>query len=208
MRLRPRDVIENPVTGERGVLRVAPGEANGHRLVADLHVRPGGAVAGEHTHPFITETFTVIEGRLGVRVDGVESVAGPGTRLVVPPRTRHDWWNAGDEPAWVLVDVRPGERFEDMIRHLFGLAADGRTDRRGRPHLLHAALLAREFDDVIRFTSPPRPVQRAVFGLLAATARLRGLRGLDPAYLDRVDGTVDALPPLPGGIEDSLTADR
>lgn len=197
MRFRPRDVIENPVTGERGVVRTAPGPGNGHLLVADLHVRPGGAVAGEHVHPAMTEAFTVVEGRLGVRLDGRESVAEPGRRIVVPPGVAHDWWNAGDEPAWVVVETRPGERFEEMIRHLFTLAQEGRTDASGRPHLLEAALLAREFDDVLRFTSPPRAVQRAVFGLLAPIARLRGLRGYDPAVMERVPATVDVLPPLP-----------
>jgi len=197
MRFRPRDVIENPVTGEHAVVRVAPAPENGHLLVADLHARPGAAVAGEHVHPAMSETFTVVEGHLGVRVDGRESVAGPGTRISVPPRVAHDWWNAGDEPARVVVEARPGERFEEMIRHLFALAQDGRTDRSGRPHLLEAALLAREFDDVLRFTSPPRPLQQVVFGLLAPIARLRGLRGFDPAVMERVPAQVDALPALP-----------
>ena len=47
----------------------------------------------------------------------------------------------------------PGRRFEAMIRNLFGISADGRTDRRGGLSLLQAALLAREVDDTIRFTS-------------------------------------------------------
>jgi len=45
------------------------------------------------------------------------------------------------------------------------------------PNLLQLAVLAREFDDVIRFTRPPRLVQWALFGLLAPLARLLGYRG-------------------------------
>ncbi len=189
-------VIENPVTGERGVVRRAP-ESPGSPLVADLYARPGAAVVGEHVHPHSTETFTVVRGTLGVRLDGVESLAGAGVRVVVPPETPHDWWNAGDDTAWVVVEVDPGHRFESMIRNLFGLAADGRTDGTGRPGLLQAALLAREFDDTIRFTSPPRAVQRPLFAALAPLARLRGLRGSYPRYEQHTGewAAVEALPP-------------
>jgi hypothetical protein len=41
----PGELFENPVTGERGVVRVPPRRSNGHLLVVDLYVRPGGAVA-------------------------------------------------------------------------------------------------------------------------------------------------------------------
>ena len=50
-------------------------ESNGELLVADLYVRPGGAVMGEHVHPAIEESFTVVRGRLGYRLDGRVGVA-------------------------------------------------------------------------------------------------------------------------------------
>jgi quercetin dioxygenase-like cupin family protein len=102
---------ENPVTGERGVVRVPPRQSNGHLLVVDLYVRPGGAVAGEHVHPATTETFTVVRGELAVRHDGRERRAGPGTRLRVPPGVAHDVWNDGEEEARVVGEVQPGERW-------------------------------------------------------------------------------------------------
>ena len=198
-------VVENPVTGERGIVRRAPGEA-GASLVADLYARPGAAVVGEHVHPHSTETFTVVRGTLGVRLDGTETRATPGTRVVVPPDTPHDWWNIGDETAWVIVEVDPGHRFQAMIRNLFGLAADSRTDDTGRPSLLQTALLAREFDDTIRFTSPPRAIQRTLFAVLAPLARLRGLRGSYAGYVHDDSVTVDHLEPLPPEIEALIPA--
>jgi predicted N-acetyltransferase YhbS/mannose-6-phosphate isomerase-like protein (cupin superfamily) len=189
-------LYENPVTGERGVVRVAPQEANGHLLVVDLYLRPGGAVAGEHVHPVITEAFTVVRGRLAVRHHGRELEADPGTRVEVRPGVAHDFWNASAEEARLLVEVRPGERLEQLIRQLFLTARDGRTDARGRPRPLHAALLAREFGDTIRFTSPPQLVQRALSGLLAPVARVAGRRALDPDYVNRELPVVD-LEPLP-----------
>jgi hypothetical protein len=48
--------------------------------------------------------------------------------------------------------------------------------------MLQVSLLAREYDDVISFTSPPRIVQRLLFGALAPVARLLGYRASYPQY--------------------------
>ncbi len=198
--LRAGDVLENPVTGERAVVRVGSAESGGELLVADLHVRPGGAVMGEHLHPTMEESFTVVRGRLGYRLDGREGVAGPGERLHPPHGAVHDWWNAGEEEAQVLIEISPGARFEEMISNAFGLARDGKTDAKGQPHLLQAALFAREFDDVIRFTSPPRLVQKALFGALAPIARLLGYRGSYPKYLASPPSRPGGPGPRPVGV--------
>jgi quercetin dioxygenase-like cupin family protein len=190
-------VLENPVTGERVIPRIAPTEENGWWAVSDRYAPPGARIAAPHVHPNSTEIFTVVRGQITVRLGGYTSTARPGTRIEVPPGTPHDWWNAGNETAWVIVEASPGQQFERMIRNLFFLAADGKTDNRGRPGLLQTALLAREFDDTIRLTSPPRAVQRVLFAALAPLARWRGYRGSYPEYDQRVSGTVDELEPLP-----------
>jgi mannose-6-phosphate isomerase-like protein (cupin superfamily) len=182
---RAGDVFENPVTGERVVVRVGTEESGGDRLVADLYVRPGGAVAGEHVHTRIEEWFTVRKGGVGFRFDGRETIAPLNRRMHVPAGTAHDWWNAGDEEAHVVVEVAPGARFEEMIKNLYGLAQDGKTDAKGMPNLLQAALFAREFEDVLWFTKPPRPVQKVLFTALAPVARFLGYRGSYPEYLGR-----------------------
>ena len=147
-----------------------------------------------HFHPAMEESFTVVRGRLGYRLNGREGVAGPGERLHLPHGAVHDWWNVGEEEAHVLVEISPAARFGEMIGNAYGLARDGKTDAKGQLHLLQAALFAREFDDVIRFTSPPRPVQKALFGALAPIARFLGYRGSYPKYLG-------SLPSRPGGPE-------
>ena len=195
---RAGDTLENPVTGERAVVRVGTEETGGERLVADLYVRPGGAVVGEHVHPAIEESFTVVRGRVGFRLDGRDAIAEPGQRLHVPAGVVHDWWNAGDEEAHVVVEISPGVRFEEMISNLFGLARDGKTNAKGMPNLLQLALIAREFDDVVQFTTPPRWVQRLLFGLLAPIARARGYRGSYPKYLERPPTAVVEVAPRSG----------
>ena len=116
------DVIENPVTGERIVVRVGTEDSGGELLVVETYVRPGGAVTGEHVHPAIEGYFTVVRGRVGFRIDGREAIAKPGEQLHVPAGTAHDWWNAGDEEARVSVEIRPAARFEEMALNLFDLA--------------------------------------------------------------------------------------
>jgi quercetin dioxygenase-like cupin family protein len=179
------DVIENPVTGERVVVRVGTEDSGGDLLAVDGYIRPGGAVTGEHVHPAIDEDFMVLRGRVGFRIDGRESIAEPGKRLHVPAGTAHDWWNAGEEEAHVRVEIRPGARFEEMALNLFGLAQDGKTNSKGMPNLLQAAIFIREFSDVLYFTRPPLWVQRLLFGALARIARVLGYRGSYPEYLER-----------------------
>jgi quercetin dioxygenase-like cupin family protein len=178
-------VVENPVTGERVVVHVGTENSADELLMVDAYVRPGGAVTGEHVHPAIEDYFTVVRGRVGFRLDGRATIARPGQRLHVPAGTAHDWWNAGEGEALITVEIRPGGRFEEMIANLFGLAQDGKTNARGMPNLLQAALFAREFEDVLHVTKPPRAVQKVLFTVLAPIARLLGYKGSYPEYLKR-----------------------
>ena len=195
-RMKAGDVFENPVTGERAVVRIGTEDNDGELLIADLYIRPGGAVMGEHVHPALEERFTVLHGRVGFRLSGQTSTAEPGVTLVAPPGMPHDWWNAGPEEALVRVEVRPGGRFAAFIVNAFGLAQDGRVDRRGMPKLLQLSLFSREFDDVIQFTRPPRVVQQILFGLLAPVARVLGYHGSYPNYSTRGPTSVVAVEPL------------
>jgi hypothetical protein len=69
-----------------------------------------------------------------------------------------------------------------MARNLFGLAQDGKTNSKGMPNLLQAAIFAREFSDVLYFTKPLLLVQRLLFGALRVIARALGYRGSYPKY--------------------------
>jgi quercetin dioxygenase-like cupin family protein len=178
------DVGVNPVTGERSVVLVGTGDGRGDRLAAHLRISPGGAVAGAHYHPSLTERFRVLSGQLEVSLDGERRTLEAGADVTIAPGTVHDWWNASDEPTEVLVDVSPGRRFELMVTTLWGLGRAGKTNSKGMPGRLQLAVIGHEFSDVIRFTKPPALVQKAVFGPLAALGRARGYRPMYPEYLE------------------------
>lgn len=178
------DVYENRVTGERGVVLRGDEDGAGESFLAHLTVRPGGAVVGEHVHPRTQERFRVVSGMLGVRLGGVEDTLAAGEEATAPAGVPHDWWNAGDVEASVLVEISPPDpRFEAMIATLFGLANAGKTNAKGLPNPLQLALIGQEFSDVIRFTKPPAVVQKVLFGLLGAVGKRRGYRGIYPEYL-------------------------
>jgi mannose-6-phosphate isomerase-like protein (cupin superfamily) len=178
----PGDSVENPVTGERGILIKGPWEGDDASLLVDLHVRPGGAVAGEHVHHDLDERFTVKAGRIGFRLDGEESVAGPGESVEIPRGSWHDWWNAGDDEAVAEVYVSDGSRFMAMIENLFGLARDGHVNEKGLPDPLQLTMFATEFRDVLVFKRPPAIAQKLLFGVLRPIAVARGYRGTYPQY--------------------------
>src|SRR5215217_5226726 len=126
-------MYENRIQGDRAVIREGSEDTDGERLVVDLYIRPGGAVAAKHVHSYITERFDVLAGTVQFHVAGRDEVVTPGRHVEVPPGVVHDWWNVGDDEAHVLVEIHPAERFELMIQNLYGLANDGKANARGVP---------------------------------------------------------------------------
>lgn len=180
-----RDVFENLVTGEFGYIRVGTQETNGELIVADLRVRPGGAVLGAHIHPTLDERFTVLKGKIGYMLGDQRGTLQAGDSADLPRGVPHDWWNAGDDEARVIVEIRPGARFEQMTITLFGLGKEGKTNKKGVPNPLQMAVIAQEFADVVQFLNPPPAVQRVLFGILAPLGRLLGYKAIYPHHLAR-----------------------
>jgi quercetin dioxygenase-like cupin family protein len=168
------DVIENPVTGERLVFRKTSRETGGEAVVVETFVQPNGFVAAAHVHPSQEEQFEILRGSVGFKVGGKKLVAGPGQRLTVPPGTPHKFWNAGDDEAHFVCEVRPALKFEQLIETMFSLAADGKTNRKGMPNPLRLAVVANEHFDTVRLPFPPVFVQRMGLALGAPLGRLLG----------------------------------
>lgn len=66
---------------------------------------------------------------------------------------------------------------------MFGLARDGKANRRGMPSILQAAVTMHEFSDVALMASPPAWVQRLLYAALAPVGRVAGLHSWYPQYL-------------------------
>jgi quercetin dioxygenase-like cupin family protein len=174
--IRAGDTIENPVTGERIVFHKTSRETNGEAVVIECFVQPGGTVAAAHVHPSQEERFEVLRGSVGFRVGRDRFVAGPGERVTVPARTKHQFWNAGDGEAHFACEVRPALQFEQLLETMFALAVDGKTNRKGMPNPMRLAVIARAHFDTVRLPFPPAWMQRAALAMGAPLGRLLGYR--------------------------------
>jgi mannose-6-phosphate isomerase-like protein (cupin superfamily) len=178
--IRAGDTIENPVTGERLVFRKTSRETGGQAVVIETFVQPNGFVAATHVHPSQEERFEVLRGSVGFKIGRKKLVAGPGQRLTVPPGTAHNFWNAGEEEAHFVCEVRPALQFESLLETMFALAEDGKTNRKGMPNPLHLAVIANAHFDTVRLPFPPALLQRIALALGAPVGKLCGY---SPTYV-------------------------
>jgi quercetin dioxygenase-like cupin family protein len=167
--------IHNPRTGQRMRFRQTAEDTDGALLQIESVNPPTGVAEPEHVHPCQESRAEVITGTLRFIVDGAEQRLGPGEAITIPAGTPHYFVNDGQQDAVSLQEFRPALRTADFFKVLFDLAERGKLDERGMPSLLTLALLGPGFANEIRTTSPPWPVQRVAFALLAPIARLRGL---------------------------------
>jgi quercetin dioxygenase-like cupin family protein len=184
--IRAGDVLENPVTGERLVFRKTSQETGGEAVVVEAFVKPNGFVAAAHVHPRQEERFQVLKGSVGFRRGREKLVAGPGERLTVPAGTPHKFWNAGDEEAHFVCEIRPALQFEQLIETMYGLAAEGKTNRKGMPNPLRLAVIARHHFEDVRLPFPPVWMQRIGLAMGAPLGRLFGYRA---AYVPSAGGS-------------------
>lgn len=178
--IQPGQVIDNPVTGERLVFLKTSQETNGELVEFEAFVKPTGFVASVHLHPYQEERFHVLRGTVGFKLDKSRMLAGPGQRVTVPAGTPHKFWNAGEDEAHFVCEVRPALQFEQLIETMYGLASDGKTNRKGMPNPLRLAVIAHAHFDDVRLPFPPLWMQRMG---LAFGAPIGRLLGYEPTYL-------------------------
>jgi quercetin dioxygenase-like cupin family protein len=174
--IRTGDTIENPVTGERITFLATSADTGGEAVVIDTVVQPHGLVAAGHVHPFQSERFAVAAGTLGLKVGRKKMTLGPGEVARVEAGTAHRFWNAGEEPARFVCEVRPALQFESLLETMFTLAADGRTNRKGMPNPLRLAVIAKAHFDTVRLPLVPAWAQKAGLAIGAPVGRLLGYR--------------------------------
>ena len=75
-------VIDNPISGERIVIRETGAQTNGQLLSFDLFLPPGSHVPARHVHPAQEEQFIIIAGQMRFRLGRRTILANPGDRCV------------------------------------------------------------------------------------------------------------------------------
>ena len=124
--------------------------------------------------PLQSERFAVIDGSLGLKSGKEKLTLGRGEVAVVEPGTPHRFWNAGEDEARFVCEVRPALQFESLLETMFSLAEDGKTNRKGMPNPLRLAVIARAHFATVRLPHPPAWVQRAGLAMAAPLGRALG----------------------------------
>jgi mannose-6-phosphate isomerase-like protein (cupin superfamily) len=172
--IRSGDTIHNPITGESITFHQTSADTKGEAVVIECTVKPDGFVAAAHVHPSQTERFSVIAGRLGMKVGRKKLLLERGDVAVVEQGTAHKFWNMGNEEVRFVCEVRPALQFESLLETMFALAADGKTNRKGMPNPFRLAVIARAHFDTVRLPQPPAWLQRAGLALGSPVGRLFG----------------------------------
>jgi len=146
---------------------------NGKRTLIEIELAPGGGNV-PHYHTAFSERFEVLEGELQVLVGSETHTLGPGQSKTADRNTLHCIYNPTDTPTRYLVDIQPGSTgFEQALKIGYGLATDGKTNKRGVPkNIFHLAVTLIMGES--RLPGMPS-LLLAVFRMLARWARKQGI---------------------------------
>lgn len=169
-------VIENPISGERIVIRTSGAQTAGRLLSFDLSLPPGGHVPARHVHPEQVERFTMLAGQLQFRVGRRTFLAGPGETIAVPAGTAHWFGNPGKVMAHVRVEVEPALRMQELLEATEAMTRAGRFFGTRLPRLGDLALVLTEYQRELAVPNVPAVIVRALLAPLAWLGRRRGGR--------------------------------
>ena len=166
-------VLNNPISGERIVIRRSGAETGGKLLLFELFLPIGGHVPAGHTHPLQEERFTVVSGRMRFRMGRRTILANQGETVHIAPGTAHWFGNAGPDVAHAVVEVRPALRMEELFEATSAMGMSGRFLRNPLPRLADMALCLVEFQSEIAVPNVPGFLARALLTPLAWLGRRR-----------------------------------
>jgi quercetin dioxygenase-like cupin family protein len=168
-----RRVIDNPISGERIVIRTSGAQTAGRLLSFDLSLPPGGHVPARHVHPEQVERFTLLAGQLRFRVGRRTFLPSPGETITVPAGTAHWFGNPGTQVAHVRVEVEPALRMEELLEATEAMARAGHLLGTRLPRLSDLALILIEFRRELAVPNIPAGIVRTVLGPVAWLGRRR-----------------------------------
>lgn len=180
----PSKIVKNPITGQEIKFIQTSKDTQGLLLEMESTYQAHSSEPLPHYHPHQEEFFKILEGCVSVRLGGRVQVLHEGDTLHIPARQVHSMWNHSNAKAVVQWKVQPAMDTEYLLEMGMGLAQAGKVKENGMPGLLQSVLMATHFRQVYRLSKPGPVVQKIVFGVLAALARILGYKALVPEYVD------------------------
>ena len=168
-------VIDNPISGERIIIRQTAAQTAGRLLSFDLFLPPGAHVPARHAHPHQEEQFTVVTGRMRFRLGHERPFfANPGDTVRVPRGTAHWFGNAGPCVSHIRVEVQPAMRMEEMFESAAAMARAGHFPGTRQPRLSDLAVFLSEFQSEVAVPDVPALFVRVSLAPFVWLARRRG----------------------------------
>jgi quercetin dioxygenase-like cupin family protein len=136
--------IENPVIKDKVTFEKTAEETGGDVTELKITLQPGGGNE-LHYHLTYSETFTAIDGDLGIKLGKDKTmILKPGKSHTVDKGELHGFFNPEDHEITFKVELHPGHTgFEQALQIMYGLAADGLTDERSTPkNFTHLCVVA------------------------------------------------------------------
>lgn len=183
---QPTIIITNVITKEYGA-RVHVTDKDGQIVIKGLGIIPPGCIGPpEHIHPTYDETFTVVEGSFEFLMNKKIHIAREGDTIVVPRGTAHTFRPADRERVCsFILEADPPGKLEEVVRTIFGLALEGKTNAKGQPNdFWQTIAIGSELKEDTLFVSPPPAIQKLLFNLFGKTARRKGYQGIYERYSD------------------------
>jgi mannose-6-phosphate isomerase-like protein (cupin superfamily) len=81
----------------------------------------------EHLHPAQSERHEVLDGKLGIHLDGEDRVLEPGDVVLVPAATPHRLFPVGDGKVNALFELVPALRTEEPLETVVRWRRPGRS---------------------------------------------------------------------------------
>lgn len=135
--------IINPIIKDTVTFLQTAEESGGVITEAEITLMPGGGNP-LHYHKTYSETFTALEGEVGLKLGkSGNKILKEGETYTVEPMAIHGFYNPTDRVIRFNVSLRSGHTgFEQSLRIIYGLAADGLTDKKSIPRSLkHTAII-------------------------------------------------------------------
>ena len=179
-------IISNPVTKEYGASIQVMNE-RGESIEKGLGIIPPHSIGPPmHIHPNYDETFTVVEGAFEFILNKKPIIIKEGETITVKRGITHTFKSAEENKVCsFLLEANPEGKLNEVIRTIWGLAHDGKTNSKGQPkEFLQGIAIGNELKDDTLFVSPPPFIQRFMFKLLGKTATKKGFKGIYDKYTD------------------------
>lgn len=171
------DVLINPVSKERVVFLETRESTNNELLRMEAFGLIKGFNETRHIHPNQHETHRVLEGVMGVEMEGKEYTLRANDTITFPPNVPHKFWNISGDDLHFITEFRPAYETQDFIETYIANAQTGNVNEKGQPRFFHFFVMLNRYPIAGYLAGPPIWLQKAIISILAFIGRLFGYKG-------------------------------